>query len=102
MQVCIIILLQVLMSRDSSLQVISIQCVQQILSPDVTRYSDSLLDADIAEFLFEALSTTDVTLLRYIISVVWVVCSVMCRDGGRYSDLVWMEASATQALKPHS
>ena len=62
-------LCQMLMSRDVSLQVSSMQCVRQILDQDkndqdVTHYADDLLDADIAEFLFEALATIDGALLR--------------------------------------
>ncbi len=58
-----------LLSRDVALKMTSIECVQQILIQDrqdgeITHYSDDLLDADIAEFLFEALATTDANLLR--------------------------------------
>ncbi|XP_072043111.1 meiosis inhibitor protein 1-like [Amphiura filiformis] len=59
---------KMLMSRDTTLKVTSMQCVHHILSQDkqdqeITHYSDDLLDADIAEFLFEALATTDGNLL---------------------------------------
>ncbi|XP_067830355.1 meiosis inhibitor protein 1-like [Heptranchias perlo] len=55
----LLLLKKLLLSRDETLQIASVQCMTSILVHSPVQYAPALLYADISEFLFERLSSTD-------------------------------------------
>ncbi|XP_043929868.1 meiosis inhibitor protein 1 [Protopterus annectens] len=58
-----LVLKKLLLSRDETLQTASVQSVAAILSYSPVQYASAFIDADIPEFLFERLSSTDEVLV---------------------------------------
>ncbi|XP_042200864.1 meiosis inhibitor protein 1 [Callorhinchus milii] len=59
----LLLLKKLLLSRDEMLQVVSVQCMTSILVHSQVQYAPALIYADIPEFLFERLSSTDEVLV---------------------------------------
>ncbi|XP_067876008.1 meiosis inhibitor protein 1-like [Heterodontus francisci] len=55
----LLLLKKLLLSRDETLQIASVQCMTSILVHSPVQYAPALVCADIPEFLFERLSSTD-------------------------------------------
>ncbi|XP_072444372.1 meiosis inhibitor protein 1-like [Chiloscyllium punctatum] len=59
----LLLLKKFLLSRDETLQIASVQCMTSIVIHSPVEYAPALVYADIPEFLFERLSSTDEILL---------------------------------------